>query len=329
MSKLPLFGIKELIKDRRRLTVFVLFLSLSASIWLLISLGHTYNTTIMIPVKYDNLPENKTLLNEVPARIAVNVAGSGYNLIKYDNEFDDDTLAINMDNLNMSTWGEYQRGYLDANSIGKVLQERAGGALSVNRVLSDTISFVFDLKVARTIGVMPITEFEVEPGYIVLDSGRCSPSELEVFGALTLLDTLASLRTERIKLGELNKSISKKVPVDMAILGGDAELEIDSVVIDIEIDQLTEKRMVVAPELINVPDSLQMLLFPKSVELSFQVALSRFSQVRESDFRVLIDYSKAEEGLQILPVDLVGWPPDAHKVRLQPEMVEFVLTERE
>lgn len=329
MSKFSFFGIKELVRDRGRLTVFIVFLGFSAAIWLLISLGHTYSATIMIPVKYENFPENKTLLNEAPNQLAINVAGSGYNLIKYSSKFDLDTLAVNMDNLNMSIWGEYQRGYLDANEIGKVLQERAGGALSVNRVLSDTISFVFDLKVARTVPVDSRLTYSVAAGYTVLDSGSVTPFDVEVFGALTLLDALTSIPSAMMDLGEIKKSVSRKVPVDLSGLGTDIKLDQDSVTIHIEIDQLTEKRLVVEPKVINLPDSLQMLLFPKSIEISCQVALSRFSLIEEGDFEVIIDYDNIEEGLQILPVELRAWPSMAMKTKVQPDAVEFVITEAE
>lgn len=326
MSKKSFLGIKELVSDRQRLTVFLLFLALSAIIWLLISLGRDYTTSILVPVRYVNFPENKTLLNEVPERIAVNVSGNGYNLIKHRSSFDQDTLEINIDNLNMSMWGEYQRGYLNASEIGKVLQERVGGLLSINRVLTDTLSFVFDLKVSRSIAIKPEVSFSLPQGYVALDSGSVAPDHVEIYGALSLLDTLSHVKTEALTLGQLTKDKSVKVAVDRAALGSDPVLKTDSVVLNVRIDQLTDKRMVIQPEIRNVPDSIDLLIFPNSIEISFQVPLSRFSDISERDFQLSVDYDERTKDIQLLPVNLSSWPEQAYRVKVQPETVEFVIT---
>ena len=222
--------------------------------------------------------------------------------------------------------GEYQRGYLDQAALSKDLQDRLNGSLAINRVLSDSIFFVFDLKVSRIISVKPKLNFSIARGFILLDSIEVIPNELEVFGALSILDTLSAIETELSELGELSKSRKFKASISKKYIGGDAKTSYDSVLVVINVDKITEKRFMLTPELLNVPDSLEMLTFPNGIEVIAQIPLSMFDEVVESDFKMVVDYNKLEEGYMLLPVELESWNPIAENISIKPQKVEIVLT---
>lgn len=326
MPRESFFSVRDIFQDRRKLLIFIVCLVLASLSWVFISLGKSYSSTLLVPVKYINFPENKTLLNSVPNRFAVNVSGSGYDLLQFDKRLTDDTLVVNLDNLKINVLGGFQRGYLDQSALIKDLQDRLNGALAINRVLSDSIFFVFDLKVSRIIELKPKVGYSIAQGYILLDSIEVIPSELEVFGALSILDTLSALETEFRELGELNDTRRFKSGISRKRIGEDAETSFDSVTVIVHIDKLTEKRFMITPTLLNVPDSLQMLTFPNSIEVIAQIPLSKFDEVFESDFDIVIDYDQLEEGYMVLPVKLESWNPIAQNVSIKPSQVEIVLT---
>lgn len=326
MARESIFSIKDIYRDRRKLKVFLVCVAVSVFMWTLISLGSDYNSTIIIPVKYTNFPENKTLLNSVPDHLAVSVSGSGYDLIQYDDRLEDDTLVINLDNLKIVTLGEYQRGYLDPSILSKSLQNRLNGMLAINRVLSDSIEFMFDLKVSRIVKVQPMVSYELESGYTLLDSVHTIPAEVDIYGALSILDTLQYVYSYPIERGALNRSQRIMVGLDISRLGNDARVEPDSVQIQINVDKLTEKRFLIPPTMLRVPDSLTMLVFPNAVEVVIQVPLTRFDDVKVEDFQVEVDYNDLQEGYQVLPVHLESWPVVAERVSIKPEQVEIVLS---
>ncbi len=326
MPRESFFSVRDIFQDRRKLFIFLICLVLASLSWIFISLGKSYSSTLVVPVKYINFPENKTLLNSVPNRLAVNVSGSGYDLMQFDDRLTEDTLIVNLDNLKISVLGEYQRGYLDQAALSKDLQDRLNGTLAINRVLSDSIFFVFDLKVSRIIPVKPIVIYSIAKGYILLDSIQVIPDELEVFGALSILDTLSALVTEPVDIGSLSKTKKFKAGVSKKYIGSDARVSFDSVLVVVNVDKITEKRFMLTPELLNVPDSLEMLTFPNGIEVIAQIPLSKFDQVLESDFNIVVDYNKLEEGYMVLPVELESWNPIAENISIKPMQVEIVLT---
>jgi len=301
-------------------------LALSLFSWILISLGKEYSTTYVVPVKYTNFPENKTLLNDVPDQIAVSVMGSGFELLQFDERLTEDTLLVNLDNLKTGMYGAYERGYLDQSVIGKNIQERLRGALALNRVLTDSVVFVFDLKVARTLAVKPRASFQVKQGFVQVDSITAIPAEVEVMGALSVLDTMHYIRTELVELGELSKSRKQRVALSHRFIGMDAATSVDSVQVVVSIDQLTERSFMVTPDLLNVPDSLEMLIFPNSVEVTVQLPLSKYEDVNVDDIELTVDFNDLEEGYMVLPVHMEKWPVLAERVQVKPDQVEIVLT---
>ncbi len=329
MARESFFSVRDILIDRRKLTVFLICLALSLLSWILISLGKNYNTTLIVPVKYTNFPENKTLLNDVPVKIAVSVSGSGYDLLQFDEKLTQDTLLVNLDNLKVGVYGAYQRGYLDQAVIGKDLQERLKGALALNRVLSDSIVFVFDLKVARMLPVKARASFQVKQGFVQIDSIQVEPSEVEVFGALSILDTMQAIYTEPVVLGELNKTRSIKAGLSSPFIGKDADTSVDSVKVVVSIDQLTERSFMLAPELLNVPDSFELLTFPNSIEATVQIPLSKYDQISPEDIHLQVDYRDMEEGYMVLPITIDKWPVFSEKVSIKPEKVEIVLSRKE
>lgn len=326
MPRESFLSVRDIFQDRRKLAVFIICLGLSVFMWLLISLGKSYNATLVVPVKYVNFPENKTLLNDVPIELGINVSGTGYDLLQYGDALVDDTLVVNLDNLNISIMGGYQRGSLNPVQISKDLQERLQGMLAINAVLTDSIRFVFDLKVARSIPINPIVEYSVPQGYVAMNSAVSNPSEVEVFGALSILEDLQNIKTVITDLGEIDKPVSFKAALSRDVIGQDALLPFDSVQVELDIERLTEKRLMIKPQILNLPDSLEMLTFPNSIEVISQVPMRHYDDVGELDFELVVDYSKFQDGYLVLPVDLVSWTNKATKVNIQPSEVELVIS---
>lgn len=329
MARESFFSVNDIFRDRRRLFVFLLCVAVSLFSWLMIAFSKEYNSTVIIPISYMNFPENKVLLNTIPENLAINVSGIGYDLIGIEDELSKDTLVINLDNLQMSSIGGFQRGYLDPALLSKALQSRLSGSVAINRVLSDSIEFLFDLKVSRLIPVTPKVNYTIAAGYTLLDSIKVIPSEVEIFGPLSILDTLKHVNTLPISAGELNQGVVFKSALHRKQLSSNALIRPDSVGVSLKIDRLTEKRFMVTPQQFNVPDSLELITFPNAIELIVQVPISLFNDVSRADFDLNVDYSERQPNHQILPVNCTKWPVQANKLTLKPKQVEIVVSKKE
>jgi hypothetical protein len=62
--------------------IFAFFLLLSFIFWYLNSLGKDLETDIKYPVKYSNVPENRTLTAGLPSRLNLFLKGPGYSILR-------------------------------------------------------------------------------------------------------------------------------------------------------------------------------------------------------------------------------------------------------
>ncbi len=79
LKKLTKKGVSNIDKD---IIVFAFFLFLSFVFWYLNSLGKEIETNIRYPVRYVNLPKEKVLEEDLPARLELYLKGPGYSILK-------------------------------------------------------------------------------------------------------------------------------------------------------------------------------------------------------------------------------------------------------
>ena len=70
-------------KRSREFLVFLLFVFLSFSFWLLLVLNDEYETEVSIPFRMKNVPENVVLTSELPQDLKVGVKDRGTVLVNY------------------------------------------------------------------------------------------------------------------------------------------------------------------------------------------------------------------------------------------------------
>ena len=66
-------------------------------------------------------------------------------------------------------------------------------------------------------------------------------------------------------------------------------------------------------------------LFPSEIKLLFNVGLSRFDKIKESDFGVSVDYNSIVADVNSLVVTIYKQPEFVQNIRINPERVEFLI----
>lgn len=66
----------------REFIVFAFFLLLSFIFWYLNSLRKVIETDLRYPVEYINIPRNRTIANELPSKLTLNLKGPGFSILK-------------------------------------------------------------------------------------------------------------------------------------------------------------------------------------------------------------------------------------------------------
>jgi hypothetical protein len=79
---------------------------------------------------------------------------------------------------------------------------------------------------------------------------------------------------------------------------------------------------------INVPEVMNISVFPNYVEVKFMVSLTKLSDIKETDFEANVDCKELNNQYRKLKVDLSKYPSFIKSVSLKPAKVEYVLKKR-
>ena len=67
----------------RNVGVFLIFLLLSTFFWFLNELENEYVTNITYPIKYENPPQDKMFVGNMPSYLELEIKGTGFKLLEY------------------------------------------------------------------------------------------------------------------------------------------------------------------------------------------------------------------------------------------------------
>ena len=78
---------------------FLVCLLIATFLWLINALNRNYTKTIAIPVKFINLPKNKSLSSELPREIQADIKASGAKLFFIDFKKNEHEVVIDLNNF--------------------------------------------------------------------------------------------------------------------------------------------------------------------------------------------------------------------------------------
>jgi len=82
------------IKRRRQVLIFLFCIAIALVLWFLNALENRYQTDINHPVRFINLPDDYVLLSPLPRKLALEVEGLGFSILKHNWNLSKDPLII-------------------------------------------------------------------------------------------------------------------------------------------------------------------------------------------------------------------------------------------
>ena len=103
------------------------------------------------------------------------------------------------------------------------------------------------------------------------------------------------------------------------------EIRPDKVLYSLSVDKFTEGSVSVPLQLINVPSNVTAKVFPKRINVIFNVNLSNYELVKSSDFKVVVDFDQVESLSTSLTPEVKEAPSYVRDIRLSESTVQYLL----
>lgn len=310
-------GIKQKLM-RGKLSAFIVCLVISGFLWLSHNLNSSYFYSLQIPVKFINLPANKTLLSELPNQLRFDIKTSGlklffvllnkpfsaitvdFNSLKGDNK--SQTYAISSGNINLKQYTK-----LD---------------VDIKKISPDTLFFAAKLGINKNVPIRPVVIANADKGFVISKT-MINPTYITINGDSASLSGIDSISTMPLYLNQLNSNYAGKLTLVRP--SENVYLNLTEVNVSILADKLLEKEIELPVTAINCPANFTPKLFPANVKIKFSSAKNDFRGISEKSFKAVVNFNKQKKEINKLPVELTIFPTEAYILSVEPAEIEFLI----
>lgn len=310
-------------KKNQKPLVYLVCVFIALTLWFLNALSEKYTTTISFPVKFNNFPENKILVNTPPKKLDLKVNAYGFTLFRNSISMAFRPLIFNVNEFTNQKMQHSQSSYfrIGTQRYLELLQSQVSSEIKIISISPDSIIFQFDPIIKKNVVIRPNIKLTLEEQFIQAGPTTFLPDSVSLTGPKSILDTLKAIHTDMLEFSGVNKTIHRNISLP----------EIENIsykkyrtVLTIPVEQYTEDKVTVPIEVINAPDSIRILTFPSKVDVKYLVALSQYKNIDHNSFRAIFDYNKLKKSEKKGNIEIKQIPQNIISYSFDITSVEFL-----
>ncbi len=305
----------------KKINIFLLFVLLSFIILLLSKLSREYTNTVTFNITSKNVSEKAVILKDSSHKLKVTLNTQGFKWLKY--YFLKPNLEIDFVNDvtkadSIFVWSTAKGFPTINNQFDKTVK-----VISIN---PDTLRFKYDENAIKLIPVIANVAINYSPGFNAVEEKLIEPDSVKIIGPGSLLAKVNYVTTKLFKAENVRASISETLALDIDSLDKAIKIQVKKVKLKYNVEKFTEGTLSIPIEVINVPKTIALTHFPKTINVYYFTSLKSFKDIRKDDFKVVCDYKELLENSAYLTPKLVKQPNSIKRVRMQQQNVEFIIT---
>ena len=298
--------------------IFLFFLALSGTFWLMMTLNETMEREFKIPVRLSGVPRNAVITGELPDTVRVTVRDKGFTLVTYDFR----PLVFRFSNYADEDEG---KGVIPLTDVQKQVLSQMYGSSKLLQVKPGAFDFYFTYGTSKKVPVVFRGKITTSKSYYLAHT-EFYPSMVTVYANKQQLDKLQTVEIEPFNYRNLQDTIRQAVKI-RKIRG--VKIVPSTVRLSVYPDVLTEEAIEVPITAINMPPGMVLRTFPSKVTVRFTIGASLFRTIKPNLFKVVVDY----EELVANPSDkctlqLRSVPRSVSKASLEIDRVDYLLEQQ-
>lgn len=301
------------------LLTFLVFLALSAALWLLIKLSGHYASQASFCVAIVNESAEQWIASpEQTVKMSLNC--DGFHTLRYKMMREPSRrvfVSLNEVPYRLENGSIYS---FSSQYVAEKVAERLGvGASDI--VMNDAkIYFNMEPLASKVVPVELVAAIKTERQFDLYGIPAIDPAAITIFGPREALDTIKRVRTVPLSKSGVNASFNEEVALDL----GNAAVHTNthSVRVGVEVQKYTETDLYVP---IHAAEGKRLRLFPETLSVKCLVAMCDYAKLAADDFRAEVDEAQLDSLRPLLDVRLVEWPKYVQVLNTSPDKVEYVI----
>ncbi len=315
--------------DNKKILRYLIFVFIATIFWFLNALSKDYTTKVSFPVHYVSLPKNKTLVKDLPNELFLEVKGKGFALLRYKLSTAFRPINLNVENHigkvasknNLLDYTLHMNNTKTSKSISRELSKD----IQLIKIIPDTIGFHFSDIIRKKVAVQPKVNIKFANQYSLSDKITTEPDSIFIAGPSAFIDTLSKVYSSLISLKNIDRSTKRNTSIEKI---NNINFSRKRVVVNIPVDRYTEATKDIQITTLNLPDSLNIRLFPSQIRVNYRVGLSNFDKIRATDFKASVDCKSIGNNVNYLKISLDSIPNCIKDINISPSLVEFIIEKR-
>lgn len=304
---------------KKKLNVFATFVILALLFSVLTKLSNNYTKTIVFNINTVNVPEDEVIVIDSSQVIDITLATYGFKLIKY--YFKTPTIDIDFSNLQKNKteylWVEKQK---KSNIISQF-----DAKIKIENIAPDTIAFQYGINAIKTVPIILNSQINYSTGFDLSENLKIKPDSVKIIGPLAIIDTISKIETENIIFKDVKKDISKTVQLKLPASNNDLSFSISEINLKGKVEKFTEGSVEVPVIVKNIPDSIQIKYYPKTIPVLYYTSLNNYKSITSNSFVVECDFKELNTKSTYLTPKIMRQPDKVKNVKLNVKRIEFIL----
>lgn len=298
---------------------FLLFLILTLILWFAIQLTKSYKFQTELTVQLSNIPKH-IVLDATEQKLSLNLNSNGFKLWRYN--VSSNTISID--------FNDFEKDSLELQMSPNELKNRIASTYEFNTedIIFDQTALVFnyDRKETKLVPINSKIKLNFASGYNTLENLKLSPDSVMISGSLKALENVNFIATREKEIENINDTLRG----DIQLIKPASEIDIsyEKVKYYLPVEKYSENTLMIGIETINVPDSLELSVFPNQAKVTFLVALKSFEKVSKLDFKVICDYNKRYQKDAIMIPKLTQYPDYILNPKLLIRKVDYLVKQK-
>lgn len=298
--------------------IFAVIMVITAAVSVMLKLNKDFHYKVKVPLKFENLPKDKLLKSYTTDKVKVSGIASGYAYYKY--RFYDQTYTVDLSSLKKKDSLTY---YYVFNARQDHLKGSLGNSV-INSYNPDTLFFVLDSNFQKKVPVRSRINVAFSPGYGSFEGLQLTPDSVIVRGPKTSIDTMLAVYTKDRKYKDVKSGFRDSISLEALRDIDQLEIVPPEAGFGLKVDKFTEGSLSVPLQLVNVPQGVSAKVFPKRVNLIFNVNIKNYNRIKISDFKIICDFKEIDSTSTTITPKIVTSPAYVRDVRLMEKSVQYL-----
>ena len=318
-------------KGNKGLRRYVLFIFISFSFWFLTIMSKRHETTLTIPVAFENFPLEKIIDKESnDQKLEVTVTAPGFNLLIY-KLFNSKKIKLDIEKANwrISQNVNKEIAFWNSKKHWKEIKKSLSGSMEISSdgksflISPEEINLIFTPKYSKLVMIEVKRDLKFRDQFRLSDRIRYFPDSITIYGKKEIIDTINKMSTNILRKDDLHKDSKNKLKLkEINYADYNKEQEIN---VEMSIERFAEKTIDIPINVINLPKGYTIRILPSVIKVKVSAPVDKFKLINEKLFNAVVDYNDILSESKGLNVRLTKTAEFATIHWYNPKNIEYIL----